>query len=84
MRRKVTLNLDEKWIAEIDRRRGHIPRSRFIEVIAYVSQPTSTIVVADAEPARGQVVVEEAPKAKRSPAPQKEIPLPKIARRHWA
>jgi hypothetical protein len=33
-RRKVTLNLDEDWLSLIDQSRGHIPRSRYVEMIA--------------------------------------------------
>lgn len=43
MRRKVTLSLDEDWVAQIDRQRGLVPRSRYVEMISGV--PSSSLAV---------------------------------------
>jgi hypothetical protein len=56
-RRKVTLNLDEEWVAEIDRRRGLVPRSRFVEVVSGVAPRDGVYEVAPRQVARSAVVV---------------------------
>jgi len=58
MRRKVTLNLDEGFIERMDRERGLVPRSRWIE-IDHEALERSPRVVADSEPARGRGPVVE-------------------------
>jgi hypothetical protein len=58
MRHKVTLSLDEDWVAEIDRQRGLVPRSRYVEMISGI--PSSSLTVR--RPAKDE----------RSPDPQRE------------
>ncbi len=82
---QIKLSIPDAAVAELDRMRGDVTRSRFVQrLIEGVVRP----VILDAEPARARPPVVE---PQRSPKPQPkmteprgETELPKIAKRHWA
>lgn len=82
MRRKVTLNLDESFVAMLDAARGHVPRSRYVEQLALAEGESATsqanyaramlAVSRGADPENGPLVIKAPAKDERSPEPQRE------------
>lgn len=80
MRRKVTLNLDESFVAMLDAARGHVPRSRYIEQLALAEGESATsqanyaramlAVSQGADPESGPLIIKSPAKDERSPEPQ--------------
>ena len=87
----VKVTFADSEMAAIDAARGMVPRSTWIRAAAVGlaggrQSPAAEIVDdarhSDVDLSLGSEV--EPQKQIRSPKPPKEIPLPKIAKRHWA
>lgn len=83
MRRKVTVNLDESFVAMLDAARGHVPRSRYLEQLALAEGESATsqvnyartmlAVSQGADTENGPLVIKPPAKDERSPEPRTEF-----------